>query len=296
LNKTTAYLRLMRPANIVTSVADVIAGICISGFLAEKHSSAFFLVPVLLLCISTIGLYGGGVVFNDVFDAALDRVERPERPIPSGVISIKEATLLGGLLLSAGIIAAFLCNGVSGFIACMIAAAALVYNKWGKHHSIAGPLNMGLCRGLNLLLGISILPWAVQNWWALALVPIMYIASITMISRGEVHGGKKATLYAASMLYFLVISFILYFSHTQGKLVYAVIFIVPFAWMIFRPLLQAIRQPVGKNIGMAVKAGVLALILMDAAWAAAFGSLLAAMAILVLLPVSIRLGKAFAVT
>jgi 4-hydroxybenzoate polyprenyltransferase len=212
------------------------------------------------------------------------------------VISIKEATLLGGLLLSAGIIAAFLCNGVSGFIACMIAAAALVYNKWGKHHSIAGPLNMGLCRGLNLLLGISILPWAVQNWWALALVPIMYIASITMISRGEVHGGKKATLYAASMLYFLVISFILYFSHTQGKLVYAVIFIVPFAWMIFRPLLQAIRQPVGKNIGMAVKAGVLALILMDAAWAAAFGSLLAAMAILVLLPVSIRLGKAFAVT
>ena len=119
----------MRPANIVTSVADVIAGICISGFLTEENLSGFFLVPVLLLCISTIGLYGVGVVFNDVFDAALDKVERPERPIPSGVISIKEASLLGGLLLLSGIITAFLCHGVSGFIACMIAVAALVYNK-----------------------------------------------------------------------------------------------------------------------------------------------------------------------
>ena len=28
------------------------------------------------LCLATIGLYGGGVVFNDVFDAGLDAVER----------------------------------------------------------------------------------------------------------------------------------------------------------------------------------------------------------------------------
>lgn len=77
---------MMRPANIVTSVADILAGIAVSGFLMEVTLSFDFIYPMILLCIATIGLYGGGVVFNDVFDASLDKVERPERPIPKGVV------------------------------------------------------------------------------------------------------------------------------------------------------------------------------------------------------------------
>ena len=66
--------------------------------------------------------------------------------------------------------------------------------------------------------------------------------------------------------------------------------------MIFIPLRQAIRSPKGPLIGKAVKAGVLALILMNAAWAAAFGTLYLALIILLLLPISIWMAKAFAVT
>lgn len=175
----------MRPANIVTSVADVLAGIAISGFLANGSFQFQHLVPILLLCFSTIGLYGGGVVFNDVFDAELDRIERPERPIPVGLITIREAATLAVIMLIAGILAAGFTSLTSGILAFLIAVSALVYDKWGKHHSFAGPINMGLCRGFNLLLGISIIPSAVNNWWYLALVPVIYIASITMISRGK---------------------------------------------------------------------------------------------------------------
>lgn len=296
MKKTIGYLRLMRPANIVTSVADVLAGIAISGYFAQLEITVATVLPVLLLCLSTIGLYGGGVVMNDVFDAGLDKIERPERPIPSGLINIGEAATLGITLLIAGILAAFLTNSTSGIIAFLVALSAVVYDKWGKHHSFLGPVNMGLCRGLNLLLGISILAFAVNTWWFLAIVPIIYIASITMISRGEVHGGSRTVLYAASFLYGLVISFILYFSFVQGKVWFALIFLLPFTWMIFTPLLKAIKEPVGKNIGKAVKAGVLALILMNAAWAAAFGSLYLALLIILLLPLSFKLGRIFAVT
>jgi 4-hydroxybenzoate polyprenyltransferase len=66
--------------------------------------------------------------------------------------------------------------------------------------------------------------------------------------------------------------------------------------MIYKPLLVAIKEPVGRNIGKAVKAGVIALILMNASWAAAFGELLIALVIVILLPVSIKLGRLFAVT
>ncbi|MEJ7767562.1 MAG: UbiA-like protein EboC [Chitinophagaceae bacterium] len=296
MTRTTGFFRLMRPANIVTSIADVLAGIAISGLLAESYFEINYLLPVFLLIISTIGLYGGGIVFNDVFDAALDKVERPERPIPSGAVSIREAVVLGSLLLVIGVTAALVYSVVSGTIAFCIAASALIYDKWGKHHSLLGPLNMGLCRGLNLLLGISIFPAALNNWWGLAIVPIVYIASITMISRGEVHGGSRVTLYTACLLYSLVIGCIFYFSFAKDRELITVLILVSFGWMIFKPLLEAIHEPVGRNIGKAVKAGVIALILMNAAWAAAFGSTYLAMIILLLLPLSIWLGKKFAVT
>ncbi|MEJ7680383.1 MAG: UbiA-like protein EboC [Segetibacter sp.] len=238
----------------------------------------------------------GGVVFNDVFDASLDKIERPERPIPVGLITIREAAVAGALMLIAGIIAARITSLTSGIIAFLVAISALVYDKWGKHYSFAGPINMGLCRGLNLLLGVSIMPSAVNDWWYLALVPVIYIASVTMISRGEVHGGSRNTLYTASLLYGVVISLILYFAFVKGGIWFALIFLLPFAWMIFNPLLKAIKEPVGKNIGKAVKAGVLALILMNAAWAAAFGALYLALVIILLLPLSLKLGKIFAVT
>jgi len=297
LKRTKAFLQLMRPANIVTSVSDVLAGIAISGFFFAHSFNTNQVLPVLLLCISTIGLYGGGVVFNDIFDAKLDSIERPERPVPSGIVTIKEATTLGIILLLVGIISAFAYNFFSGLIAFIIAITAVVYDKWGKHHAILGPINMGLCRGLNLLLGISIVTSSLIQWWYIAFVPIIYIASITMISRGEVHGGNKNLLFVASLLYVLVIGFIFYFAlANKVAIIFTVIFLLAFAWSIFNPLLKAIKQPIGKNIGKAVKAGVIGLILMNASWASAFNAVSFAIVITLLLPVSIALAKIFAVT
>ncbi len=285
----------MRPANMVTSIADVLAGIAISGAVAQSNFSTGY-TSVLLLCISTAGLYGGGVVFNDVFDAELDKMERPERAIPKGIVSLKEATLLGIILLLTGIISAIIVSEIAGLLALLIAFAALTYNKWSKHHFFFGPLNMGLCRGLNLLLGISILASAIPQWWFIAIVPIIYIAAITMISRGEVHGGSKRILYFAALLYGIVIASILFFSNRKETVWQSLIFLLPFAWMIFSALIKAIRVTVPKNIGKAVKAGVIALILMNAAWAVAFGAIGLALIILVLLPLSLWLAKLFSVT
>ena len=283
----------MRPANIVTSVADVLAGIAISGYFLSVDQE---FLPVFLLCLSTIGLYGGGIVFNDVFDADLDRIERPERAIPSGAISKKEATLLGIVLLGIGFLAAFAFSLRSGIIAFLILVFALVYNKFSKHHAFLGPLNMGVCRGMNLLLGVSIVSLSLQSLYLLGLIPLIYIFSITMISQGEVHGSSKKKLYFGAFLYEIVIGAILYAAFLQQNIFYAALFVVLFAWMIFKPLFAAIKDPVGKNIGKAVKAGVISLILMDAAWAAAYGQIFFAMLIAMLLPLSLWLAKRFAVT
>ncbi len=288
----------MRLANIVTAISDILAGIAIAGYITQTD---WKWQPILLLVLSTIGLYGGGVVFNDVFDAELDKVERPERPIPNGLISKGAAALLATLLLLLGIVAAALVRpeglfSASGLLAIATAIAAVVYDKWGKHHSFLGPLNMGLCRGLNLLLGISILPQVLPQHWFLSLVPIIYIAAITMVSRGEVHGGKQSTLYGAVALYGIVILSILYTAFANHQPLYALAFLILLSIMIFPPLVRAIREPKGPLIGKAVKAGVIALIVMNAAWAAAFGAIYFALGILLLLPLSLWLAKLFAVT
>ena len=286
----------MRPANIVTAVADILAGIAISGFLGLSVTNYLdHLLPVLCLCLATMGLYGGGVVMNDVMDASLDKIERPERPIPSGLISATQAIVLGSYLLLVGILAAFTVGRISGFIALGITTSALVYNKWGKHRSW-GPVNMGLCRGLNLLLGISIVVPALATYWWMGLIPILYIAAVTAISRGEVHGGNQKTLRITALCYAMVYITMVVLALINGHIWEAIPFIVLFAIMINYPLLNAIKDPSGPNIGKAVKGGIISLIVMNAAWVAAFSSLPHALLVLILLPLSMLLAKAFAVT
>lgn len=295
MGKAIHYLRLMRPANIITSVADVLAGAAIAGAFTDSTTTDTFWPVAGLLCLSTACLYGGGIVFNDVFDAELDKVERPERAIPSGIITLGAAARLGTLLLFFGVFIASFCSFEAAALAMGITFFALLYNKISKHHAFFGPLNMGLCRGLNLLLGISVIPGVLQHWYLLAVVPIVYIFSITMISRGEVHGGNKTNLYIAAGLYGIVTGVILYFIFVNHRW-WALVFLLPFLWMVMKPLSKAIIDPIGKNIGAAVKAGVISLILMDAAWAATFSTLYIAVIIACLLPLSMWLSKVFAVT
>ncbi|AKD58677.1 UbiA-like protein EboC [Spirosoma radiotolerans] len=288
-----ALLSLTRPANLVTAVADVLAGMAIAGYFQVFDPAP---APVGWLCLATVGLYGGGVVFNDVFDAELDAVERPERPIPSGIVSKSTAALLGALLLVIGIVCSFLVNQTAGFLAIGISVASLVYDRFGKHHNWLGPVNMGLCRGLNLLLGVSILPDQVLPWAWVGIVPIAYIAAITMISRGEVHGGSPTTLRFAGILYALVIGCVAALAQRQQQLGTALPFLLLFGYYIFPPLWRAVKEPVGRNIGLAVRAGVLSLIVMNAAWVASFASFPLAMLVFCLLPLSRFLAKIFAVT
>jgi len=301
VQKLLGFLRLMRPANIVTAISDILAGVAIANYTSDHNLLLQDLSSILLLVISTIGLYGGGVVLNDVFDAELDKTERPERPIPSGIVSKKDSTLLASFLFLMGIAAAAFVHpghllSATTSLAIVITIACIIYDKWGKHQSYLGPVNMGLCRGLNLLLGISILPEALTLYWPLFIIPVIYIAAITMISRGEVHGSKKSTLYGAVILYTIVISSIIYVGIKNNTILYVLFFLLLFGYLIFPPLQKAIREPKGPLIGKAVKAGVIALIVMNASWAAAFGSFYFAVFILLLLPVSFFFAKAFAVT
>lgn len=263
-----------------------------AGYLVKGNDA----LPVILLSLATIFLYGGGVVMNDVFDAELDAVERPERPIPSGIIGKDSATVFGISLLIIGIILGCLTNFWCGVIALLIAIASLIYDRWGKHHSFFGPLNMGICRGLNLWLGMNVLSQNSLPLIWLAIIPVIYIAAITLISRGEVHGGIRSSMVTALIFYIIVFLSIIAIAIMKHQVPVTLLFLFLFGIFVFPPLFKAMKSLSGKDIGKAVKAGVLGLILMNASWAAVGAGWQWALLTVLLLPVSIWVARQFAVT
>jgi len=303
MSNIKAYLQLTRPANIVTAIADIWAGFAVAGGALVIFADQTRLIDspifqnLLWLTLSTIGLYGGGVAFNDVFDAALDAKERPERPIPSGRVSKQNAALMAFLLLLMGVVSAWQVSTLSASIAFAVAGMAVLYDYWGKHQFIFGPINMGLCRAGNLLLGISAFPVMLESYWYLGFIPLVFVAAITMISRGEVHGKNRRALQGGFLMYVFIILSLAVLGILEGRGIVQVFpFLALFAYMIFPPLVKAIREQVPQLIGKAVKAGVISLIILNASLAAAFAGWQFGVIVLLLLPISIYLAKKFAVT
>jgi len=177
--KISAWLNLIRVPNLFTALADILGGFLYVGGHVDQAGQ------LAILAFASLCLYAGGVALNDVVDTARDAAERPHRPIPSGLISRPSASLVSFALLFMGGAAALAASTRSGAIAVFLVGAILLYDVVLKTTVVASGL-MGVCRALNLLLGMSLAP-------ALALPHIIvpctslfvYVTSITHLGRQE---------------------------------------------------------------------------------------------------------------
>jgi len=297
-----AYLELLRPANVATALADVLAGAAVAT--GGRMSGALAWLLAASAC-----LYAGGIVLNDYFDRQLDAQERPERPIPSHRIAAATAAWLGAALLAAGVAAAALAGPAPLVVAAALAAAIVTYDAWGKHRAFIGPANMGLCRALNLLLGISIVPAVLGTHWALGLLPLVYIAAVTMVSRGEVSGAKRPVALAAFILVAAVVAALVWLSSTAAPALPATawnpaslqrpIAFALAAWLAWRVLpsfWRAVQDPVPAIVRRAVRTGVLSLVLVDGVIAASYAGIIDVLAVLATGLLAWWLARLFAVT
>nr|WP_233164046.1 UbiA-like protein EboC [Snuella sedimenti] len=287
----------MRPANIITSIADIIAGIAIAGFLVPELWNQQIITHIILLSLTTAGLYAGGIVFNDVFDIEQDKINRPERVIPSGRLTLKEAKLFGIVLFTTSIIVAFLVSNTSGILAITITLSALLYDKYSKHNRVLGPLNMGLCRGVNLILGMSINMELDPKYYLIGILPVLFISAITLTAQKETKGKNKLAIAFAMLLdAVIVIGFIVMHQYFNLSIKNAFIFLIVWYGINVIAKLKAILNNNPKLIQKAVKLGVLSLIPLDASYTAGFSSITMALTVLCLLPISLFLSKKFPVT
>jgi 4-hydroxybenzoate polyprenyltransferase len=130
-------------------------------------------------------LYVGGMFLNDACDAEFDRQHRPERPIPSGLISRSavwawaSGTLLAGTLLAAPL------GGRATVYALALLAAIVAYDFWHKRH----PAALGFMAGCRLLLylfaGITAAGNASPQVLTAAAGMGCYVLGISLLARHE---------------------------------------------------------------------------------------------------------------
>jgi hypothetical protein len=189
------WLRLVRLPNHATAVADVLAGYLIVAGLRVLDWPP---VACWLAISASVCFYAAGMVLNDVCDVELDRVERPERPLPSGAISVRQAALVGSGLLAAGSAAACATAIAArspwpALVGAALTAAVWLYDRHAKP-TLAGPFVMGACRGLNWLLGMTAAGGAIGSLWTIPLGMALYVAGITLYARDEAGRSRVATL------------------------------------------------------------------------------------------------------
>jgi len=136
------YLRLGRVSNLPTVWSNALAGIVLAGARIEWHSAALLAVAMSLF-------YEGGMFLNDAFDRERDARERPERPIPGGLVSACEVFVIGFALLAAGLVVLALATASRGawITGAALAATIVLYDAWHQSNP-ASPVVMGLCRAL----------------------------------------------------------------------------------------------------------------------------------------------------
>ncbi len=130
-------LRLLRVGTLFSPAADVVASWCVAGLPWSPTAAA--------AAGASVALYAAGMVWNDIADRRLDAVQRPERPLPSGSLSLPFAVALGIALLAVGLWLSP-CRLHHGAIAGLV----LAYDFLGKRLDWLGALGMGTLRALNL--------------------------------------------------------------------------------------------------------------------------------------------------
>jgi 4-hydroxybenzoate polyprenyltransferase len=298
--KFHAYLELVRLPNVFTAVADVLMGFL---FVRDEFGPRDGWGLGLLIVASSL-LYMAGIVLNDVFDYAIDFRQRPERPLPSGRIARGTARRLGWTMLAGGVILAAAAALVVGqartaVVGVLLAACVVLYDAWLKRTPL-GPVAMGGCRMLNVLLGMSAAGFAWQAvHWLVAGAIGGYVAGVTWLARSEAGRSHRLHLAGATAVMMAAVALLASLPRWTAQ-VAELLQVDPTRWYLILGVLgiligwrclRAIADPVPATVQMAVRQSIFSLVILDAVACFAVRGTTAAIVVVLLLVPALILGQ-----
>ncbi|CDG65607.1 Digeranylgeranylglyceryl phosphate synthase [Methanobacterium sp. MB1] len=138
------YLEILRPGNAIMAVIAIFLMAIISGE---------FTLEVLMAAVVVFLVTGAGNSINDYFDHKIDAINKPQRPIPSGRISLKGALIYSLFLFAVGVIIAFAIDLLLGIIALFSSLLMIYYARDLKTKCLIGNMSISFLTGLCFIFG-----------------------------------------------------------------------------------------------------------------------------------------------
>ena len=149
-------IEITRPINCLMGALTVVIGLLNTRLSVPLDKLT---INIILGVFTYIFLAAAGNTINDIYDIEIDKINRPERPIPRGSISLKQAKRLFFLFLSIGIILSYLNTLILSLTLINLAIAIFfgfitwVYAKWGKKSGFLGNIIVGVSFSIGLVYG-----------------------------------------------------------------------------------------------------------------------------------------------
>jgi len=223
----TVALKLGRVSNLPTVWTNVLAGTALAGGASPR---------VVLFLIAAMSLfYTAGMFLNDAFDHKFDRRFRPERPIPSGQIALRQVFEWGGSMLLGGLLLVIFAAREGAPNAIVTAGAAglaligvIVLYDWRHKNNPVSPLLMGLCRVLIYLIsGLAVINAIPLPLLAAAVSLLCYLIGLTYAAKLEMR--SVMTFWP---LAFLAVPLIYGATLAASGPIVAALYILFAAWML----------------------------------------------------------------
>jgi geranylgeranylglycerol-phosphate geranylgeranyltransferase len=148
----------MRYKNAAMAGFSSVVAVFAAASILEYSMEGTWLYNLLHLCYIFLMVFlatGAGNMLNDYYDIDIDRVNKPNRPLPSGRIGLKEAVYLTFICFSAALLISFLINPVSGIIGFINIFILIWYAKTLKRTILLGNLSIAYLTGSTFLFGAS---------------------------------------------------------------------------------------------------------------------------------------------
>jgi len=253
------YLRLGRVSNLPTVWTNVLAGAILSGGPLDGRMMAALLVALSLF-------YVGGMYLNDAFDREIDARERPERPIPAGLVGAGEVFTIGFGMLTAGVlvlaVAALRWASVPMWLpvgAGVLLGGVITYYDAVHKRDPLSPFIMGLCRVLTYVTAALAIAGRVDApVVGGCLVLLSYLIGLTYVAKQETLSEYRNIWPLA----FLAAPFVYAAPVLVGNPLGAVVYVGFLAWVCYAISFLVRRHRV--NIPRAVISFIAGISLLDA--------------------------------
>ena len=157
-------IKLLRPLNLLLGVISLI----VTAFLVDQTT----VTQLLFLTIGVVITFMGGAnALNDLLDFNVDKVNRPQRPLPAGKLSKKTVLIMVCILFSMGFVFSIQLNALARNLALFIIfPTLLLYTPVFKKIPLMGNIIIGLILGVVFLFGEAALAGEIKKMWVPALL------------------------------------------------------------------------------------------------------------------------------